>query len=472
MDYKNYNLISASDCDRISLKQVQEYYSKFINPALSKSLRVFSFGNDLVKSANNLTITLCNKSKILDFTGGLGVLNFGHNPKTILKERINFQKKSKMEVHKNFFSQYSAALAHNIAQITPKTLNYSYFCNSGAEAIDGAIKLAYKSYNGKRNFILHSDIAFHGKLLGSLSVSSASENAFMFPKINFGKKYKFNNIQNFEKIIQKYKKKIFAVIVEPYSASTYKENSTQFLQKCRSLCDKYDIKLIFDEIYTGFGKTGHLFHCVKKKITPDILIISKSFGGGKSSISAYVTNKNTIMKSYGNLNDVLVHSTTYNGFGEECLTAIASINLMIKKKYYLNGEKIRDKMAPTFKRLKEIHKDKIKDFRGVGAMFGFTFYTKYLPIKKIQKLLPFSVLKDQKFLDKLLASALLDELYRKYKILGTLKFNREVIFCLEPSLTVNDKEISKCLSSIEKLFNENFNKIILKFLIRSIKINF
>ena len=129
MDYKNYNLISASDCDRISLKQVQEYYSKFINPALSKSLRVFSFGNDLVKSANNLTITLCNKSKILDFTGGLGVLNFGHNPKTILKERINFQKKSKMEVHKNFFSQYSAALAHNIAQITPKTLNYSYFCN-------------------------------------------------------------------------------------------------------------------------------------------------------------------------------------------------------------------------------------------------------------------------------------------------------------------------------------------------------
>jgi putrescine aminotransferase len=262
------------------------------------------------------------------------------------------------------------------------------------------------------------------------------------------------------------------VIVEPYSASTYKENSTEFLNKCRSLCDKYDIRLIFDEIYTGFGKTGHLFHCVKKNVTPDILIISKSFGGGKSSISAYITNKNTLIKSYGNLNDALLHSTTYNGFGEECYTAIESINLMIKKKYYLNGDQIRQKMAPTFESLKKIHQDKIKDFRGMGAMFGFTFHTKYLPIKKIQKLLPFSVLKDQKFLDKLLASALLDELYRKYKILGTLKFNREVIFCLEPSLIVNDKEISKCLSSIEKLFNENFNKIILKFLIRSIKINF
>ena len=84
MNYKNYNLISTSECDKITLKEVQKYYSKFINPALSRSLKVFSFGNDLVKSANNITIKLANKSKILDFTGGLGVLNFGHNPKNIL----------------------------------------------------------------------------------------------------------------------------------------------------------------------------------------------------------------------------------------------------------------------------------------------------------------------------------------------------------------------------------------------------
>ena len=245
MNYKNYNLISTSKCEQLTLKEVQKYYSKFINPALSKSLKAFSFGNDLVKSANNITITLSNSRKILDFTGGLGVLNFGHNPKKILRERIKFQKKFRMEVHKNFFSQYSAALAYNISQISPGNLNYSYFCNSGAEAVDGAIKLAYKSYGGKRKIILHSDIAFHGKLLGSLSVSSASENSFNFPKINFGKIYKFNNLKNLELIISRYKKKIFAIIVEPYSASTYRENSLEFLKKCRSLCDKYGIKLIF-----------------------------------------------------------------------------------------------------------------------------------------------------------------------------------------------------------------------------------
>ena len=105
-------------------------------------------------------------------------------------------------------------------------------------------------------------------------------------------------------------------------------------------------------------------------------------------------------------------------------------------------------------------------------MFGFTFHTKYLPLKKFQKLLPVSVFKDPKFLDKLLASALLDELYRKHKMLGTLKFNKEVIFCLEPSLTINDREISICLNSIKKLFNENFDKIIFRFIMKSLKINF
>jgi len=203
MHYKNYNLIPTKKCDDLSIKKVQKYYSKFINPALARSLKFFSFGDKLVKSANNITLTLSDNSKILDFTGGLGVLNFGHNPKTILKERINFQKKLKMEVHKNFFSQYTAVLAHNIAQISPGNLNYSYFCNSGAEAVDGAIKLAYKAFNGKRDIILHSDIAFHGKLLGPLSISSASENSFQFPKINFGKKYKFNDSKNIKKIVEK-----------------------------------------------------------------------------------------------------------------------------------------------------------------------------------------------------------------------------------------------------------------------------
>ena len=123
-----------------------------------------------------------------------------------------------MEVHKNFFSQYTAGLSFNLSQLFENKLNYSFFCNSGAEAVDGAIKMAYKYYNGKRNLILHSDIAFHGKLLGSLSVSADRENLFKFPKINFGRSFRYNDLNSLKSKIKKYKaSNIFAIIIEPFS---------------------------------------------------------------------------------------------------------------------------------------------------------------------------------------------------------------------------------------------------------------
>ena len=114
--------------------------------------------------------------KILDLTGGIGVLNHGHNKQSILEERIKFQTEKKMEVHKLFFfSIFGKILSYNIAQVLPGDLNRSFFSNSGAEAIEGAIKLAYKFYNGERKYILHSDISFHGKTIGASSISGSKE---------------------------------------------------------------------------------------------------------------------------------------------------------------------------------------------------------------------------------------------------------------------------------------------------------
>ena len=267
-------LLSVKECKNLTLKQTKNLYNRYVNPGLTQSLETFSFGQDLVLKSENLTIHTKNKKKIMDFSGGLGVLNFGHNPKNILKERINFQKEKRMEVHKNFFSQYTAGLSYNLSQLFENKLTYSFFCNSGAEAVDGAIKMAYKFYNGKRNLILHSDIAFHGKLLGSLSVSADRESLFKFPKINFGRSYKYNNLDSLKSTIKKYKaSNIFAIIVEPFSASTYNKCSEFFLQECLELGKKNNIRIIFDEIYTGFGKTGVPFFFQKyKNCYPNILI--------------------------------------------------------------------------------------------------------------------------------------------------------------------------------------------------------
>ena len=102
-------------------------------------------------------------------------------------------------------------------------------------------------------------------------------------------------------------------------------------------------------------------------------------------------------------------------------------------------------------------------------MHGFIFYTKFLPIKKIQKLLPISVLKDDKFLDKLLASALMDDLYKSFNILSTIKYNQEVILCVEPMLVASNKELNYCIKSLNELFQKDFGKMILKFILNSLK---
>jgi len=468
--FKN-KILTVQECKKLTLKETKSLYNKHVNPGLAQSLNGFSFGQDLIIKSDNFTITTKNKKKIIDFTGGLGILNFGHNPNNILNARIKFQKEKRMEVHKNFFSQYTAALSHNLAQLFKRKLNYSFFCNSGAEAVDGAIKMAYKYHSGKRKLILHSDIAFHGKLFGSMSVSADRESTFKFPKINFGKPFKYNDIQSLRSTIKKYKaSNIFAIIIEPFSASTYKGCEYEFLNECIVLGKKYDIKIIFDEIYTGFGKTGYNFYFQRyKNIQPNILILSKSFGGGKSSISGYICDDDTFKKSYGNLNDALIHTTSYNGFGEECITAIEAINTLIKNNLSSKAKNIENKYLQKFKKLKINYPEKIKDIQGCGCMISLSLHKKYIKLRNIQKSIKFSILKDEKFIDKLLAGMILDKLYKEFGILATIKYNREVLLCLEPPLTIDDKSMNKCLASIESILKLNLNVELAKFLLRILK---
>jgi putrescine aminotransferase len=283
-------LISSDDCDKLGLEKVKELYKKYVSFSQEKLASSFGYGHDLVDYAEGCWIYTKSGRKILDFTGGIGVLNHGHNHPRILKARLEFQKLKKMEVHKSFLSPYIAALSHNIAQILPEDLNVSFFPNSGAEAVDGAIKLAYKYHNGKRNHILHSDISFHGKLLGCGSLGGSPEFHFEFPKIPNTHAFEYNSIESVKRLLELLKKAdgtsdIYAIILEPFSASSLRKCSSDFLYELQDLCRKNAIVLIFDEVYSGWAKTGELFYFMHfSNLVPDILATSKSLGGGKASI--------------------------------------------------------------------------------------------------------------------------------------------------------------------------------------------
>jgi len=175
-------LISLDECEQLTAKRVHDLYRKYVSRSQVSLMTSFGFGRELVESAEGAWITTRDGRRILDFTGGVGVLNHGHNHPRILAARKRFQDARRMEVHKTYFSPYVAALGHNLAQLLPDDLNMSFLPNSGAEAVEGAVKLAYKYHGGKRHRIIRADIAFHGKLLGSGGLTGTPDR-FRFPEI-------------------------------------------------------------------------------------------------------------------------------------------------------------------------------------------------------------------------------------------------------------------------------------------------
>ena len=122
-------IYSVEDAEKLTINEVTDLYKKYINPNQAQIFSNLPYGKDIFSSAEGVYIYTNTGKKILDFTGGLGVLGLGHNHKKIIASRIKFQEKKRMEVHKIVFSQYMAALANNIACLLPENLNKSFFLN-------------------------------------------------------------------------------------------------------------------------------------------------------------------------------------------------------------------------------------------------------------------------------------------------------------------------------------------------------
>ena len=282
-------LLSVDEIENLSIEEIWKLYAEYVNPAQVEILSKFSWGRDRFERAEGMYLYTTDGRQIMDFTGGIGVLDHGHNHPRILAARKAYQDKKRMEIHKVIFSPYLAALCHNIAQLLPGDLNKSFFPNSGAEAVEGALKLAYKasfkSADDKRDYILFSDIAFHGKLIGTGTISGKPQKHFDFPRMENTDWFEYGNLESVKKKVAELRRadgssNVYAIIIEPFHASTATPCSAEFLYGLRELCDNEGIGLIFDEVYSGWGKTGSLFYFMRHEgLLPDVVTMSqKEYG--------------------------------------------------------------------------------------------------------------------------------------------------------------------------------------------------
>lgn len=258
-----------------------------------------------------------------DLISGVTVSNIGHGNKYVT-DAVCRQVNDYMHlmVYGEFVESPQVRYAQKIASVLPEPLESVYFVNSGSEAVEGALKLA-KRYTGRTELIAFKN-AYHGSTHGALSVMGGEEfrNAFR-PLIPGVRHLNFNVIEDLKYITDK----TAAVIIEPIQGEGgVRAAAPEYLKALRKQCDETGTLLIFDEIQTGFGRTGEVFATIKYGVTPDILVLAKALGGGMP-LGAFISS-HKIMECL-KTNPVLGHITTFGGHPVCCAAGLAAFEYLI-----------------------------------------------------------------------------------------------------------------------------------------------
>ncbi len=300
--------------------------------------------------------------KYFDLISGISVSNLGHNYPSITQA---IKKQADEYLHLMVYGEYvqspQVELAKKLSEILPSSLPCSYFVNSGSEAIEGALKLA-KRFTGKTKIFSFNN-AYHGSSHGALSICGNHEfkRAF-YPLLPDVYHLEFNNFFQLNEIDNN----TACVVIEPIQAEAgVILPDKNFLQELSKKCNEKNALLIFDEIQTGYGRTGSMFAFEHFGVIPDILVLAKGFGGGLP-LGAFISSKE-IMHCLTH-NPVLGHITTFGGNALSCSASIATLEVLNNNKKLIQTVTEKEQL---FRKL--LKGKKIKAIRSAGLMLAIEF---------------------------------------------------------------------------------------------------
>jgi acetylornithine/LysW-gamma-L-lysine aminotransferase len=301
----------------------------------------------------------------IDCIGGIGVASVGHaNAK--VAEAIAEQARTLITCHELVYNDRRAELLEKLAQVTPPGLDRFFLCNSGTEAIEGALKFARMS-TGKSG-IVATMRGYHGRTLGSLSATWNPKSNELFGPLPEGFKHvAYNKLDAMEEAIDDATAAVVLEIVQ--GEGGVRPGSASYLQGVQKLCHERDVLLIVDEIQTGFGRTGAFFACEHYGIEPDILTMAKAMAGGVP-MGAIAIGPRVQQIQRG------THSSTFGGNPLACAAACAVLDVM-------QTERLPERAAETgayfLEQLNKIESKQIREVRGLGLMIGMELRTKVGP---------------------------------------------------------------------------------------------
>jgi acetylornithine/N-succinyldiaminopimelate aminotransferase len=388
-------------------QEIFDSYNEYVVPSYNKMPLVF------VKGKGSYIWDIDSK-KYLDFFPGWGVGNLGHCHPAVMNA-VRDQISKLIFIPNNYYNLPQAKLAKELNFWTKEPFK-AFFCNSGAEANEAAIKLSRKFGEGRYEIITFEN-SFHGRTIGALSATGQKKYQQGFaPLLEGFKTVKFNDLAAVKSALTDKTVGIMLELIQGEGGINIADKG--FVLSLRKLCDERKMLLIIDEVQTGMGRTGKMFAWQNYGIVPDIFTLAKALGGGLP-IGAMLAKKE--------ISDNLspgTHASTFGGGPVICKAALAVLSALQKEKLLSNSASMGEYLILKLKGLQKKYQV-IKDVRGMGLMCGVELSKEGKPV-----------------VEESIKNGLL------------VNCTHDYVIRIMPALNTTKKEIDKAAGILEKVFGE------------------
>jgi acetylornithine/N-succinyldiaminopimelate aminotransferase len=358
--------------------------------------------------------------RYLDFISGIGVANLGHGNSAVLEAiAAQAQRYLHVMVYGEYLLEPQIKLARRLSELLPAPIEQVYFTNSGAEAIEGALKTARK-FTGRQGFVAFEG-AYHGDTMGALALAGNPSFRRPFEPLPGPVHHlPYDEIAGLEAIDSS----VAAVVIEPAQAEGgVRVASADFMRSLRDRCNQTGALLIFDEVLTGMGRTGKLFALEHSGVTPDLIVLAKALGGGLP-LGAFC-GPSAILGVLAH-DPPLGHITTFGGHPLCCAAGLAALDVIVGQGL---SERAAAMGAHLLERLSMLSGGVVVAARGIGLLMGLEFASAQLT---------------GRFVEACIGRGLI----------ANWTLNAERVVRLAPPLTLSETEAELAMSTIEKIVHE------------------
>jgi ornithine--oxo-acid transaminase len=433
--------LSEAHTPRVPVISSQAEYEARVNPQWVRLLKLLQM-NVSYSRCEGVELHTSDGARILDFLSGYCVHNLGHNHPAVLNALRDELDRCGPAMLQSHVPERAGELASRLCRHAGGDLKKVFFCSSGSEGVEAAIKFARA--HTRRSGLLYAEGAFHGLTCGALSLMGDP-----FWKKGFGpllpdtQQVPFNDARV---LGDKLKTKQYAAfVVEPVQGEAgIRLPSAQYLAEARALCDRYGTLLVFDEVQTGFCRTGPFLAAHHYSVNADIVILAKAISGGLIPSGAVLMTDEIYESVFGSLKRSLIHTSTFSENGLAMRAGLAVLDTLEK-------EKLAERSAVLGEYLRrQLHQaldgfEMVEEIRGLGLFSGICFR----PPEKVGLRLTFEAF--AKIHPALFGQVLVMRLFRDHGILTQICGNNFMVLKVAPPLIVSEAQIDECVVAIRKV---------------------